>query len=55
MAYTIKTTEVFKSSNSQAGCLPKNFQFDVCKVEIPRRGDAVVLRRIPTNLSAAFD
>lgn len=55
MPPTIKTAAVFKSGNSQAVRLPKEFQFDVREVEILRRGDEVVLRRIPTNLTAAFD
>jgi antitoxin VapB len=55
MPHAITTAAVFKSGNSQAVRLPKEFQFDVSQVEILRRGDDVVLRRIPTNLSAAFD
>ena len=51
----IKTAAVFKSGNSQAVRLPKEFQFDVSQVEILRRGGDVVLRRIPSNLAAAFD
>jgi len=51
----MRTTSVFKSGNSQAVRLPKDFQFDVREVEIFRRGDEVVLRRVPKNLSAAFD
>ena len=35
--------------------LPKEFQFDVSQVEILRRGDEVVLRRIPTDLTDVFD
>lgn len=50
----MRTTSVFKSGNSQAVRLPKDFQFDVREVEIIRRGDEVVLRRIPADLSAAF-
>ncbi len=50
----MKTTTVFTSGNSQAVRLPKDFQFDVREVEIFRRGDEVVLRRVPKNLSAAF-
>ena len=34
---------------------PKEFQFDVREVEIFRRDDEIVLRRIPVNLSAAFE
>jgi antitoxin VapB len=55
MSHAITTAAVFKSGNSQAVRLPKEFQFDVSQVEILRRGDDVVLRRIPTNISAAFD
>ena len=55
MPHAIKTAAVFKSGNSQAVRLPKEFQFDVSQVEILRRGDDVVLRRIPANLAAAFD
>ena len=50
----MRTTSVFKSGNSQAVRLPKDFQFDVREVEIFRRGDEVVLRETPRNLSAAF-
>jgi antitoxin VapB len=55
MQSTIKTAAVFKSGNSQAVRLPKEFQFDVSQVEILRRGDEVVLRRMPTNLAEAFE
>jgi antitoxin VapB len=51
----MRTAAVFKSGNSQAIRLPKDFQFDVSKVEIFRRGDEVVLRRLPTTLASAFD
>ena len=50
----MRTTTVFQSGNSQAVRLPKDFQFDVREVEILRRGDEVVLRRVPVNLAAAF-
>ncbi len=49
------TTKVFKSGNSQAVRLPKEYQFDVDEVEISRRGDEVVLRKKPRNLAAAFE
>ncbi len=51
----MRTASVFRSGNSQAVRLPKDFQFDVREVEIFRRGDEWVLRRVPKNLSAAFD
>jgi len=51
----VRTTRVFKSGNSQAVRLPKEFQFDVKEVEIFRRGEEIVLRRRPQNLAAAFE
>jgi antitoxin VapB len=36
--------KIFKSGNSQAVRLPKDFRFDVDEVEILREGDAVILR-----------
>jgi antitoxin VapB len=47
-------TRVFKSGNSQAVRLPKEFQLDVDEVEIFRRGDEIVLRKAPANLAPAF-
>lgn len=49
------TTRVFKSGNSQAVRVPKEFQFDVDEVEIFRRGDEVVLRKRVLNLVPAFE
>lgn len=37
-------TKVFRSGNSQAVRLPKDFRFRTSEVEIFRRGDEVVLR-----------
>ena len=39
-----KFAKIFKSGNSQAVRLPKDFRFDVDEVEILREGDAVILR-----------
>lgn len=50
-----RTARVFKSGNSQAVRLPKDFQFDDTEVEILRRGREVVLRKKPHNLVAAFN
>jgi len=36
--------KVFRSGNSQAVRLPKDFRFDVEEVEVLREGDAVILR-----------
>jgi antitoxin VapB len=45
---------IFKSGNSQAVRLPKQFRFDVKKVEILRRGHEIVLREPKRNLGQAF-
>lgn len=50
-----RTARVFRSGNSQAVRLPKDFQFDDTEVEIFRRDDEVVLRKKPCSLAAAFD
>jgi antitoxin VapB len=47
-------TKVFQSGNSQAVCIPREFQFDVAEVEIERHGDELILRRPARSLSAAF-
>lgn len=47
--------KVFKSGNSQAVRLPKEFRFKSTEVEISRRGDEVVLREKPRGLEQAFD
>ncbi len=41
--------KVFRSGNSQAVRLPKEFQIDVREVEIFKRGKDVVLRPIPKS------
>jgi antitoxin VapB len=46
---------VFRSGNSQAVRLPKQFQIDADEVEIFRRGDEIVLRKRPENLARAFE
>ncbi len=47
--------KVFKSGNSQAVRLPKEFRFNVAEIEIFKRGDEVVLKKKPTNIVKAFD
>ncbi len=51
----MNTAKIFRSGNSQAVRLPKDFQFNVSEVEIYRRGDEVVLRKKLQNLSRVFD
>jgi antitoxin VapB len=41
------TAKVFRSGNSQAVRLPKEFRFKAKEVEVFRRGDEVVLRESP--------
>jgi antitoxin VapB len=47
--------KVFKSGNSQAVRLPKEFRLAASEVEIFRRGDEIVLREPPQNLARAFE
>ena len=48
-------TKVFRSGNSQAVRIPKEFRFRSGQVEILRRGDEVILRQRPRSLAPAFD
>jgi len=50
----MSTARIFKSGNSQAVRLPKQFRFHVNEVEVLRRGDEIVLREPKRNLSRAF-
>ena len=47
--------KIFKSGNSQAVRIPKEFRFDVNEVEIFKRGEELILRPKAKNLSVAFD
>ncbi len=49
------TAKVFRSGNSQAVRLPKQFRLKSKEVEIFRRGDELVLREKSGNLARAFD
>jgi antitoxin VapB len=49
------TARVFRSGNSQAVRLPKEFRFKSKEVEIFRRGDEVVLREKPANMARAYE
>lgn len=51
----MSTARIFKSGNSQAVRLPKEFRFGTEEVEIYRRGNEVVLRRRPTSATEIFD
>jgi antitoxin VapB len=49
------TAKVFRSGNSQAVRIPREFQFDTDEVDIERRGDEIILRPPVRNLRGAFD
>ena len=49
------TAKVFRSGNSQAVRLPKQFRLNADEVEIFRRGDELVLRERPQSLARAFE
>jgi antitoxin VapB len=51
----MNTAKIFKSGNSQAVRLPKEFQFDASEVQIFRRGDEVVLKQRPRNLVRVYE
>lgn len=48
------TAKVFRSGNSQAVRLPKEFRFKGKEVEIFRRGEEVVLKEKSGSLAKAF-
>lgn len=49
------TARVFRSGNSQAVRLPKQFRFKSKEVEIFRRGNEIVLREKEDDMARAFD
>ena len=49
------TARVFRSGNSQAVRLPKEFRFKGKEVEIFRRGQEIVLREKEATLGRAFE
>ncbi len=49
------TARIFRSGNSQAVRLPKQFRFRGQEVEIFRRGDEVVLREKIRDMGRAFE
>jgi len=51
----VATARVFRSGNSQAVRLPKEFQVKSKEVEIFRRGDEIVLREKGKGLARAFE
>lgn len=51
----MKVARVFRSGNSQAVRLPKEFRFQTDEVEILRRGKEIVLREKSRGLGRAFE
>jgi len=51
----MKTAKVFRSGNSQAVRLPKEFRLKSKEVEVFRRGNEIVLREKDADLSRAFE
>jgi len=51
----MNTNRVFRSGNSQAVRLPKQFRLNSQEVEIFRRGDEIVLRERGGTMARAFD
>lgn len=51
----MRVARVFRSGNSQAVRLPKQFRFKCKEVEIFRRGNEVVLRERAGTMARAFD
>jgi len=49
------TARVFRSGNSQAVRLPKQFRLKSQEVEIFRRGDEIVLREKGGDMARAFE
>jgi len=49
------TARVFRSGNSQAVRLPKQFRLKSKEVEIFRRGDEIVLREKKGTMARAFE
>lgn len=53
--WCLSTARVFRSGNSQAVRLPKQFRLGSKEVEIFRRGDEIVLREKEGTMVRAFD
>lgn len=48
-------TRIFKSGNSMAVRIPKEFKIGSGTVEILQRDGEIVIREIPQNLASAFE
>lgn len=50
-----KVAKIFKSGNSQAVRLPKEFRIDTEQVYIRRKGDMIILTSRPSNWDGFLD
>ena len=48
------TAKIINSGHKQSVILPEDYEFNVTEVEIFRRGDEIVLRKIPNDSIAIF-
>lgn len=48
-------TKLFKSGNSLAIRIPKSFHLKSERVTIKKKGNSLIIKEIPDNLSAAFN
>jgi antitoxin VapB len=51
----VKTAKVFKSGNSQAVRIPKEFHLEGDEVEIRRKGSALILRPMKKSWATLID
>jgi antitoxin VapB len=51
----MKTAKIFRSDNSQAVRIPKEFQLEGSEVEIVKRGSSLVLRPCKRSWTPLFD
>jgi antitoxin VapB len=51
----MKTAKVFKSGNSQAVRIPKEFHLEAGEVEIRRKGDSLILRPLKRSWASLFE
>ena len=45
----MKTAQIFKSGNSQAVRIPKEFRFQTEKVFVEKKGNTLILRPVPES------
>jgi antitoxin VapB len=51
----VKTAKVFKSGNSQAVRIPKEFHLEADEVEIRKKGSALILRPMKKSWTTLID